>query len=267
MLSIQSLPHFSTGYYQLLTIRDEHIVGGKHYGLAIDISSSCNGEHIVYALLDTLTSADTLTVVTFGTHTEKQTFSASAPDLRQRVAAMLRTCQSGSNPMVGLEELEGEEFILVSDGKFNEGPSIDKSSKPIHCFSVCESLRMQHVASISGGCYEVLGYTKESATMRQIIRRVLHKPDPCSFDIKLQGDFRTLHVPAMSRGSVRTFLVPTHKNGIVHMSYKNKDGEVFEEFCPYENRYDFNNVANLFTPCVSPIKKPPLMRKCEMVEY
>ena len=253
------------GYYQLVTVKDEHIVGGKHYGLAIDISSSCDGENIVYAILDTLCAADTLTVVTFGTHTTKETMRGSDPDLKQRVSRMMSKSQSGSNVMIGLKELEGDEFILVSDGKFNEGPEVSMN-RPVHCFSSCTSSRMRKVASSSGGCYEVLGHFKERAMMRRIIRKVLKKPDPCSFDIKITGDFRTVCVNAMSRGGVQTFLVPTTRDGIMHLSYKDKDGHVFEEFCTYENKCNFDVVANMFIPCVSPIRRS-IMRKCKMVEY
>lgn len=265
MLSLRASPHFSMGYYQLLTVKDEHIVSGKHYGLAIDISSSCDCENIVYAILETLNAADTLTVVTFGTHTSKETFRGSDPDLKQRISAMLNKSQSGSNVMIGLGELEGEEFILVSDGKFNEGPDANVNT-PVHCFSLCTSSRMRKIASSSGGSYEVLGFTKEKASMRRVIRKVLRKPEPCSFDIKVTGDFRTVQVNAMARGGVQTFLVPTKQDGIAHLSYKNKDGYVFEEFCTYGNKRDFNIVANKFIPCVSPIRKP-IMRKCNMIEY
>lgn len=253
------------GYYQLVTVKDEHIVGGKHYGLAIDISSSCDGENIVYAILDTLSAVDTITVVTFGTHTAKATMSGSDTDLKQRVSKMLSKSQSGSNLMIGLKELEGEEFLLVSDGEFNEGPDLTMD-KPVHCFSVCESLRMRNIASSSGGSYKVLGHLKENSAMCSVVRSVLNKPEPSQFDIKVFGEFRTIYVNTMPHGGVRSFLVPTPKEGIMHLSYKTIEGHVFTDFSVYKNNGDFNATANKFIPCFSPIRKP-IMRKCEMIEY
>ena len=122
MLSLRASPHFGTGHYQLLTVRDNHIVSGKHYGIAVDTSISCTCENILYAFIDTLSAEDKITVVTFGTHSEKRTFNAIDPGIKQHVADMLRTYQTGSNLMVGLSELEGDEYILISDGLFNGDP-------------------------------------------------------------------------------------------------------------------------------------------------
>ena len=91
----------------------------------MDTSISRTCEKILYAFIDTLSAEDKITVVTFGTHSEKRTFNAIDPGIKQHVADMLRTYQTGSNLMVGLSELEGDEYILISDGLFNEGPGIE----------------------------------------------------------------------------------------------------------------------------------------------
>lgn len=268
MLSLRASPHFGTGHYQLLTVRDNHIVSGKHYGIAVDTSISCTSESILYAFIDTLSAEDKITVVTFGTHSEKRTFSAIEPGIKQHVADMLRTYQTGSNLMVGLSELEGDEYILISDGLFNEGPGIENLSpqRPLICLSSQISPAMRDIARLTGGQYEILGHVKEAASIRRIIRRVLHKPDPIYFDIKLKCDTRTIYVTALPRGGIQTFLLPTMKDGIATLSYKDENGQCYTDQCPFKNTYEFNNTADKFIPCVSPLKRP-VMRKCEMVEY
>ncbi len=267
MLSLRASPHFGTGHYQLLTVRDNHIVSGKHYGVAVDTSSSCDSEKILYAFIDTLSAEDKITIVTFGTHSEKRTFSAMEPGMKQYVANMMRSSQSGSNLMVGLSELEGDEYILISDGFFNEGPGIESISldRPLHCFSCSISPTMCDIASVTGGQCEILGNIEESARIRRIIRRVLQKPDPIYFDIKIKCDTRTIYVTALPRGGIQTFLIPTSKDGIAELSYKDENGQSFTDQCPFKNKYEFNATADKFIPCVSPLRRP-VMRKCEMVE-
>ena len=266
MLTLRSESHFGIGYYQMFTVKDEHIVNGTHYGVAVDVSSSCGVENMLYSFLDTLTSMDTITIVVFGTHTLKETFRASSPGLRERVSAMMNSSQQGSNLMVGLSELEGDVYVLISDGMFNEGPSKLNIRKPVHCLSIRSSTEMRRIASSSGGSYEVIGKFREMSQMRRAIRSVLKKPDPLYFNIKIQGDFKTIYVPAMPRGGVHTFVVPTPHDGIAHLSYMDKDGVAFEEFCPFVNSNNVHPIAKKFAPCISPIHKP-IMRECSMVEY
>lgn len=266
MLSLRSASHFGMGYYQMFTVKDEHIVNGTHYGVAVDVSISCGVENILYSFLDTLTSMDTITIVIFGTHTLKETFRASFPGLRERVSVMMNSSQQGSNLMVGLSELEGDVHVLISDGMFNEGPSDLKLNKPVHCLSLRSSTEMRRIASSSGGRYEVVGQFRELSQIRRAIRSILKKPDPLYFNVKIQGNFKTIFVPAMPRGGVHSFVVPTPHDGIAHLSYMDKDGVVFEEFCPFVNSRNIHPIAKTFTPCVSPIQKP-IMRECKMIEY
>ena len=87
MLRLTATAHART--YQMFTVTDDHIVEGMHIGVAVDISSSSHMETLVNVLLDTLSRADTITVVVFGTHTAKKVFKGDDAALRAKVHAMM----------------------------------------------------------------------------------------------------------------------------------------------------------------------------------
>ena len=244
MLRLTASPHVRT--YQMFTVSDDHIVKGTHIGVAVDISSSCFMETFLTELLSTVCCADTLTVVLFGTHTAKQTFSAKDPALRAKVHSMMAFTEDGTNLHVGLCDLEGDIRFLLSDGLVNEGPADIRSKVPIHCVCSSPSDILRNIADRSGGEYRVFPYTVERCAIRNEFFSLLGRMPPKYFNLKLSGPFRTYKTQSVARGGQISVLMLTPEDGVASLTYVDEHGVEFEELCPFENRGLFSKSANEF---------------------
>ena len=257
MLRLTSTPHART--YQMFTVIDEHIEEGTHIGVAVDISSSCHMESFVSVLLNTLSRADVLTVVVFGTHTAKRTFEGDDPALSAKVYAMMTYAESGTNVHVGLNELEGDVRFLLSDGFINEGPTEIQSEVPIHCMCSSPSKTMEDIAKKSGGEYCVFPYSVERCAIRDKMFLLLGRRLPAYFNLKLSGPFRTYKAKAVARGGQVSVLMLTPEDGVAALTYVDEDGVQYEELCPFENSGNFSKRASEFLS--------PVFRTCDMREF
>tara|TARA_B100000683_G_scaffold277611_1_gene337320 strand:+ start:4005 stop:4769 length:765 start_codon:yes stop_codon:yes gene_type:complete len=254
----------------MFTVTDEHIVDGKHICAAVDISSSCHLERLVYALVDTLSSSDVLTLVTFGTHTTKRVFRGDDPALKPKVQEMMSRSEQGSNAHVGLTALEGDLRLLFTDGLFNEGPdtldlfdNVSSFGTPVHCIAPSHSDVLEQIACLSGGQYEVLPMTSEVADMRETLNGMMGKLPPVHYNLKLTGPFRDYKMHAVARGGQISVVMRTVRDGVARLTYLDNDGTEHEELCPFANANVFNEAASLFSPMYT---FRPILKECQMFE-
>lgn len=130
--------HPSDSEYRVVKITDIVETVGKHYAVAVDIYDKRNSD-ILKSFLNVLSRNDTITLITFGEHTEKYMFTMVS-DYHKRLETLLSREEIGLNTLVAvrtLEQVEADEYIMITAGHHDTVRSQDfKHKKKVNLFQL-----------------------------------------------------------------------------------------------------------------------------------
>ena len=217
-----------------ISITDVIDVPGKHYAIAVDIYDH-KTDVVLDAVLLTMNRNDTVTLLTFGYHTEIYNF-----DMTKNFQDIVRTAMSrretGCNVALALhamDKIECDQRVLISNGGFDDGqPNVSLEHRvllvsPGQCtypaiempwmpeLPSTETVTDAHLTLMAGDrvCY------------RKQIRQLLDKPRPQYHCLKIDAG-QTIFVSPLAYGGITTIYVG-HFEGRVKLSYFNDDGGTF----------------------------------------
>lgn len=207
-------------------VRDERTREKNHYVIAVDLTM--NAEPILRALLDVMGRDDTVEIITFGSHTRSRICSKCDPFIFE----MLKRTETSCNPMVALSCKASP--ILISDGVFTEGPTVDFVSKltsNVLCLSSVPSENMGKMASLTKGMHYVTNGTH--AETKKKLRHLLKLGQPETFNIKVEGNFGSIDISPISAGESVEINAFTPESGTATLVYMDKNGLTFRDEIPF----------------------------------
>lgn len=210
-------------------VRDERRRIKNHYVVAVDLTADAtHTRNLLGALLSIMGREDTVEITTFGSHTRTRTCGKNDPFIFE----MLKRTESSSNPMIALSCKTNA--ILISDGNFTEGPSVEYISKltgKVLCLSIQQSANMEKLASLTGGTYYVAGSSYEEN--KKDLRKILNLGEPETFNIKIEAPFGSIDISPLCAGESIEINTFTPESGEAVLTYMDMKGISFKDEVPY----------------------------------
>ena len=212
-----------------ITICDVVDVQGKHYGIAVDIFST-KTDVVLKSLLATMNRNDTLTLITFGDHTETVHFDMTT-NVQEIVYESMNRQEHGcniSNALYELDQLECDERIMISNGDYDDGEPLVNLNNSVLLISPGNCTYPEITMSgdiVTDAHLILLGGGRVS--YRKRIRQLLEKQRPQYYNIIVRAG--ELHfVAPLAFGGCKTLFVGDFE-GKLRLKYYNSEGNKYIE--------------------------------------
>ena len=241
--------HPSETRYRFLKLIDTTEATPRHYAVAIDIYDKRTLD-IFPSFLNVLGGKDQVTLIAFGLHPEKFTFSVQGyldeAGIRDSVYKILSRIETGLNRLVGirmLEKIKADEYIMITAGCHDRAPLNIKSYLNI---MILAPGTINYMGTHNITCFP------EHGPYERIIRETFGIPGPKYFGVVLVSK-ENIYLPSPPNGGSRTLELPKGQTSGLSVTYMIKDGTVKQINCVLE---DDETIPY----------KSDYMKTCEMIE-
>ena len=195
----------------------------KHYAIAVDIYSYT--DTVLKALLATMNRGDEVTLITFGDHLESQHFTMT-DGYQEVVRDMMRRQENGCNVASALYELDRtvcDERILISSGRYDDGERSVELRNQVMVISPGECTLPE--IKMPSELDTLVLRNSDHVCHRREIRRLLNKPQPNYYNIKIEAG-QMHYIAPLAFGGTSTIHVPKF-DGRIKLSYFDRKGHTY----------------------------------------
>jgi hypothetical protein len=251
--------HPSETEYQTVKLIDPVDVEGKHYAVALDIYDKRTTD-ILLSFLNVLNRKDNVTLITFGHHACKYDFTMEwYAKHKYHMSDMLSREETGLNILVGiryLEQVEADEYIMITAGYHDSGPIIKKHMTKLLNFY--HNGVYHNIIFFSPGGVNSENFTPDWARHfyfpkhgphERTIREALNISSPRYYDIVIQGD-QLVVCPPISYGGYRIVKLPYKTEIQLSVSCMLIDGTFQVCECELQDDESIPFSSDIMKPCV-----------------